>query len=73
MPDKTDDQRFLCPLVKGFCPHYQSSKNEQDKKPATLCQLYETKEKNCPAYDTYSNEGQSKHRLFRHEIENSQK
>ncbi|MBK5113753.1 MAG: hypothetical protein JJE41_08980 [Candidatus Heimdallarchaeota archaeon] len=73
MTDETDDQSFLCPLVKGFCPHNQSSKNNQDKKPATRCQLYETKEKSCPVYDTYSKEGQSKHRLFKHKIENCQK
>ena len=73
MIDKTDDQRFLCPLIKGFCPHYQSSINKQDKKPTSHCQLYETKEKSCLVYNTYLKEGQSKHRFFKHKIENSQK
>jgi len=73
MTDKTDDQSFLCPLIKDLCPHFQSSKNKQDKKPATHCQLYDSKNNSCPVYKTFSGEGKSKHQLFRHKIENYQK
>ena len=73
MTDKTDVLSFLCPLIKDLCPHYQPSKNKKDKKPAIHCLLYETKEKSCPVYDNYSKEGQSKHQLFKHKIENCQK
>ena len=73
MTEKTAVLSFLCPLIKDLCPHNQPSKNKKDKKPAIHCQFYETKEKSCPVYDTYSKEGQSKHRLFKHKIENSQK
>ena len=73
MPDKTDDHSFLCPLINDFCPHYQSSKNKQDNKPTTHCHLYDAKEKSCLVYDTYSKEGQSKHQLFKHKIEDYQK
>ena len=73
MTEKTDVLSFLCPLIKDLCPHYHPSKNNQDKKPAIHCKLYEPKEKSCTVYDNYSKEGQSKHRLFKHKIENSQK